>query len=155
MGTQWSPPGLSTLHRQSPSGACGCRMSHGGIPKASGKTSPYAHTELQKRSLAGCVANLILNFFLIPVWGIQGAAIATFMNYYICLWARIIDARYYIPFRFNGINNLLNTFALLIMCWMMIGKPFGYILWTIILLAFIVYRNYKSLLETVRKVLNR
>ena len=58
MGTQWSPPGLSTLHRQSPSGACGCRMSHGGIPKASGKTSPYAHTELQKRSLAGCVANL-------------------------------------------------------------------------------------------------
>ena len=122
-------------------------------------SSIYTATKHTKNSFwtsfAASVSNLILNFFLIPVWGIQGAAIATFMSYYLCFWARIIDARYYIPFKFNGINNLLNTSALLIMCWMIIGKPFGYVIWTTVLLVFIIYKNYQSLLETVKKVLHR
>lgn len=122
-------------------------------------SSIYTATKHTKNSFwtsfAASIANIVLNFFLIPVWGIQGAAIATFMSYYLCFWARIIDARYYIPFRFNGINNFINTLALLLMCWMMISKPIGYILWIIALLAFVIWSNYKSLLVTVRKLLNR
>lgn len=122
-------------------------------------SSIYTATKHTKNSFwtsfAACITNIILNFFLIPVWGIQGAAIATLMSYYLCFWTRMIDARYYIPFRFNGLNNFMNTVALLLMSWLMIAKPVSYILWIIILLIYVLWSNYKSLLVTAKKLLNR
>lgn len=122
-------------------------------------SSIYTATKHTKNSFwtsfAASMANIILNFFLIPEWGIQGAAIATFLSYYLCFWARIIDARYYIPFRFNGINSLLNTIALCFMCWFIIAKPVFYVLWIILLLAFVVWSNYKALMETAMKLIKR
>jgi len=122
-------------------------------------SSIYTATKHTKNSFwtsfAASMANIILNFFLIPDWGIQGAAIATFLSYYLCFWARIIDARYYIPFRFNGINSLLNTIALCFMCWFIIAKPVFYVLWIILLLAFVVWSNYKALMETAMKLIKR
>ncbi len=122
-------------------------------------SSIYTATKHTKNSFwtsfAASMANIVLNFFLIPEWGIQGAAIATFLSYYLCFWARIIDARYYIPFRFNGINSMLNTIALCFMCWFIVAKPVFYVLWIILLLGFVVWSNYKSLMETAKKLLNR
>ncbi len=122
-------------------------------------SSIYTATKHTKNSFwtsfAASMANIVLNFFLIPEWGIQGAAIATFLSYYLCFWARIIDARYYIPFRFNGINSLLNTIALCFMCWFIIAKPVFYVLWIILLLAFVVWSNYKALMETAMKLIKR
>lgn len=122
-------------------------------------SSIYTATKHTKNSFwtsfAASIANIVLNFFLIPEWGIQGAAIATFLSYYLCFWARIIDARYYIPFRFNGINSMLNTIALCFMCWFIIAKPVLYVLWIILLLAFVVWSNYKALMETAMKLIKR
>lgn len=122
-------------------------------------SSIYTATKHTKNSFwtsfAASMANIVLNFFLIPEWGIQGAAIATFLSYYLCFWARIIDARYYIPFRFNGINSLLNTIALCFMCWFIIAKPVLYVLWIILLLAFVIWSNYKALMETAMKLIKR
>ena len=122
-------------------------------------SSIYTATKHTKNSFwtsfAASAVNIVLNFFLIPEWGIQGAAIATFLSYYLCFWARIIDARYYVPFRFNGINSTLNTIALIFMCWIIISKPPVYILWVIVLFAFVIWSNYRSLLDTARKLLNR
>ena len=66
-------------------------------------------------ALVACAVNIPMNYFLIPEWGIQGAAVATFLSYAISFWARIIDARYYVPFRFDGLKNLLNMTVLLAM----------------------------------------
>lgn len=122
-------------------------------------SSIYTATKHTKNSFwtsfAASAVNIVLNFFLIPEWGVQGAAIATFLSYYLCFWARIIDARYYVPFRFNGINSTLNTIALIFMCWIIISKPPVYILWIIVLFAFVIWSNYRSLLDTARKLLNR
>lgn len=122
-------------------------------------SSIYTATKHTKNSFwtsfAASAVNIVLNFFLIPEWGIQGAAIATFLSYYLCFWARIIDARYYVPFRFNGINSTLNTIALIFMCWIIISKPPVYILWVIVLFAFVIWSNYRSLLDTARKLLNK
>lgn len=122
-------------------------------------SSIYTATKHTKNSFwtsfASSGANIVLNFFLIPEWGIQGAAIATFLSYYLCFWARIIDARYYVPFRFNGINSTLNTIALILMCWVIIAKPPVYVLWMIILFAFVIWSNYRFLMETAKKLLNR
>lgn len=121
--------------------------------------SIYSATKHTKNSfwtaLAACSVNIAMNYFLIPEWGIQGAAIATFLSYYICFWARIIDARYYVPFRFNGAKSLLNTFALILMGYFTIAQPRLYIVWTFILFAAIVISNYQSLMMTVKKLLRR
>ena len=106
-------------------------------------------------SLCAGVMNIILNFFLIPEWGIQGASIASFLSYLLCFLIRLIDARYYIPFKFSGIKLALNTAALILLAVFVIFEPALYGLWIFIVLAFVVISNYQSLIETVKKVLKR
>ncbi len=122
-------------------------------------SSIYTSTKHTKNSFwtsfAASVANIILNYFLIPVWGIQGASISTFLSYYLCFWARIIDARYYIPFRFNAFRSVINTTALIIMCMMIVKTPLLYGLWTFLLLAMVLFINYNSLMLTAKKLLRK
>ena len=121
--------------------------------------SIYSATKHTKNSfwtaLIACSVNLVMNFFLIPEWGIQGAAAATFLSYFICFWSRIIDARYYVPFRFNGLSSLLNTGLLFVMCWVIIAKvPFGIVI-SLIITGIILFLNYKAMLTTAQKLLRR
>jgi O-antigen/teichoic acid export membrane protein len=122
-------------------------------------SSIYTATKHTKNSFwtsfAASMANIVLNFFLIPEWGIYGACIATFLSYYLCFWARIIDARYYVPFRFDGIKSFVNTMVLVLMSWVIIAKPTAYILWVLIMIAFVVWSNYKAMIDTAKKLLNR
>lgn len=106
-------------------------------------------------ALVACGINIPMNYLLIPTWGIQGAAIATLLSYLICFWARIIDARYYVPFRFDGLKNLANMALLLIMCAVIIAEVKLWLLWIIILAAGVFALNYKALLITVNKLLKR
>ena len=121
--------------------------------------SIYSATKHTRNSfwtaLAACIVNLIMNYFLIPEWGIQGAAIATLLSYYICFWLRIVDARYYVPFSFNGGKSLLNTLALVIMSWLTISAPKFYILWELLIVTFVMLLNYEAVMATVRKLLKR
>ena len=122
-------------------------------------SSIYTATKHTKNSFwtsfVASMANIILNYFLIPVWGIQGASISTFLSYYLCFWARIIDARYYIPFKFNSIKSSVNTVVLLIMCYFMIAQPAFYGFFAFVLLAFVLVNNYQSLMITARKLLRK
>ena len=106
-------------------------------------------------SLVACAANIILNISLIPVWGIQGASLATFFSYYICFWIRIIDARYYVPFKFNWVRSLVNTAILFVMCWVLIKQVDLWVLWLFLLTCAVCFINYKALLVTVKKLLKR
>lgn len=106
-------------------------------------------------SLAACAANLILNYVMIPVIGIHGAAIATLMSYYLCFWARIIDARYYVPFKFNAIRSFVNTGVLVVMSIIVIKSPALWGMWLFILFAAVTVYNFKPMMATVKKVLKR
>ncbi len=121
--------------------------------------SIYSATKHTRNSfwtaLAACAVNLVMNYFLIPEWGIQGAAVATLLSYYICFWLRIVDARYYVPFRFSAGRSLLNTLALAIMCWLTISAPKMYILWELIITAAVVFINYEAVMATVKKLMKR
>ncbi|HRR75741.1 MAG TPA: polysaccharide biosynthesis C-terminal domain-containing protein [Ruminococcus sp.] len=122
-------------------------------------SSIYTATKHTKNSFwtsfAASMANIVLNFCLIPEWGIHGACIATFLSYYLCFWARIIDARYYVPFRFDGVRSFINTIVLILMCWAVIAKPAAYILLILVMLAFVVWSNYKAMIVTVRKLFRK
>ena len=102
-----------------------------------------------------CVLNIILNLKLIPLIGIQGAALATFICYLVCYWIRIIDARYYVPFKFSVSRNIYNTVLFLLMCSLVIFKVRFCIVWEIIIALFIFIKNYRPLLTMCRKLLRR
>lgn len=106
-------------------------------------------------SFAACSVNLFLNYIMIPVIGIHGAALATLLSYYLCFWARIIDARYYVPFKFDGVRCLANTGLLTIMSIIVITSPPLWALWLVMLFVVVAVYNFKPMMTTVKKVLNR
>ena len=92
---------------------------------------------------------------MIPVIGIHGAAIATLMSYYLCFWARIIDARYYIPFKFEASRSLLNTGLVVAMSIIVIKAPPMWWLWNVLIFAAVTDYNFKPMLDTVKKILKK
>ena len=121
--------------------------------------SIYSATKHTRNSfwtaLVACSVNIVLNIALIPEWGIQGASIATFLSYYVCFWVRIIDARYYVPFKFSMVRSLINTTLLFIMAWVIISAPMLWIIYLFALFITVITINYKSLLLTANKLLKR
>lgn len=108
-----------------------------------------------RTSLVACGVNLVMNFFLIPEWGLQGAAFATFLSYYICYWTRMIDSRYYVPFKFNMIKSSVNTILIFLMSWLIIADKSHWQIWNILIFATVVIINCKDLLSTFKKVLKK
>lgn len=64
-------------------------------------------------TMLGAITNIILNFFLIPRLGIQGAAIATFASYLVVYMARAIEIRKLYRFRDSSLQVAINTVLLL------------------------------------------
>lgn len=66
-------------------------------------------------AMLGAAINIVLNLFLIPsALGIQGAALATFVSYFIVFAVRTVNARAYIPFRFYPVVFIGCTLILVI-----------------------------------------
>lgn len=121
--------------------------------------SIYSATKHTKNSfwtaLIACSVNIVMNFALIPEWGIQGAAVATFLSYYFCYWARMVDARYYVPFKVNFTRNFFNTSVLLVMCAVAVFEPALWGLWLFIMTAAVGLVNLGPLTATVKKMLKK
>ena len=67
----------------------------------------------------------------------------------------MIDARYYVPFRFDIIKTVINTVALLLMSVLIIGAPKLYMLWGFLLFALVMFINYKAIIDTAKKLIKR
>lgn len=100
-----------------------------------------------------CVANIILNTYLIPIWGIQGASIATFLSYFICFWIRMVDARRYVPFKFSVPRNIINTVILLAMCRVTVQQT-GFVP-VVIMTLLIILLNIKAVFTTFRMLFKK
>ncbi len=73
--------------------------------------------------LAAFILNIVLNYLFIPIFDIQGAALATFLSYFLCFIIRIIDARRFVPFRYNPFVSYTGTALILLMCFFAIFRP--------------------------------
>ncbi len=69
-------------------------------------------------SLAAGVINIVLNFALIPKWGILGAAIATFISYFVVFFYRLFDTRKLIRFDYSMPKILINSAIIIAMVFM-------------------------------------
>ncbi|MFR0951176.1 MAG: lipopolysaccharide biosynthesis protein, partial [Ruminococcus callidus] len=74
-------------------------------------------------SLVAAIVNIVLNIILIHIWGIMGAAIATFASYFVCYCIRIVDARKYVPFPVNHAKFAANTAALFLLGIVVVEAP--------------------------------
>lgn len=106
-------------------------------------------------SLIGALVNVVLNFILIPIWGAQGAAIATFACYLVVFIIRAVNARKYIRFDLHPAKLAVNTLLTGVQCVLMLTEPPLWVLWQAILVAAVLVINAKPILRGVMQVLRR
>lgn len=106
-------------------------------------------------SLVAAIVNIVLNIILIHLWGIMGAAIATFFSYFVCYCIRIVDARRYIPFQVNHAKFLANSGILFLLGIVVIDAPPMWIPLLIVGLAFMVFYNFSAILQTLTQLKRR
>lgn len=103
----------------------------------------------------GAFLNIILNFFLIPMLGIQGAAIATCLSY-ICIFIyRLVDTRKYLLLNYK--RGIYGVFLLVISLMLLISfmeEPINYVL-LLIGFVFICSMNYNLIKPIIVRFVNK
>lgn len=103
-------------------------------------------------SMIGAVINVALNLLLIPVWGAHGAAIATFVCYFVVFIIRAINARRYIKFNMHPVKLSLNTAIVAAMCFAMVFETGGWIIVQCAGILAIVALNAKAIYSGIAKI---
>ena len=121
--------------------------------------SIYTATQHTKNAfitiLAVCISNIILNAVLIPIMGIQGAALATFLSYFLCYVIRIVDARRFVPFKCRPLISFAGTALMLAMCLLTEFRPRGYLLMELLITAVVCVVFVRPLMPLITRVMSR
>lgn len=104
---------------------------------------------------AGAVTNVVLNLILIPQWGANGAAFATFVSYFTVFLLRAIDTRRFVKIRFSSMKLALNTVLLLVQSLVMIHEVPGWLVIEIGITVLMVLLNLKSIFESLSRIFFR
>ena len=106
----------------------------------------------------GAGANILMNLWLIPRIGIQGAAIATLVSYLMCFGIRAVSARRLIPFRLFPVRLTVSTGLLVLqslLCfWTGPVQPFAQMA-AFVLLVVVNHRPIFEMLEQVLRVVRK
>ena len=107
-------------------------------------------------SMIGAVINIILNFLLIPTaLGPNGAAIATFVSYFVVFVIRAVNGQKYIRFRMHPVKLTVNTLIAGVQAFCMVVETPGWIVVQIAALALIFVINARPIIAGVLQVLRR
>ncbi|MCC8043342.1 MAG: polysaccharide biosynthesis C-terminal domain-containing protein [Oscillospiraceae bacterium] len=104
-------------------------------------------------ALVAAVVNLILNYLLIPRYGMYGAAIATAASYFSCFAVRIFDARKLIFFTVDYFRIFVNSVIIIVMCIFVAKQPTLWWLMNIVLFIIITLYNFSAIVKTLRRIL--
>lgn len=117
---------------------------------------------LEKKSIAsfatamlGASANLALNFFLIPIYGPNGAAFATLTSYVLMFMVRAIHTRRYLVVHWHYFRFALGFMLLAVQCVVMLLAPPLWIAAEILLFLSVTLLGGRDILSGVRKLLGR
>lgn len=103
-------------------------------------------------TFAGALVNVILNFLLIPRFGVNGAAFATFISYATVFIIRGANTRQFIKIRWNSLKLFTNTLILLSQSFVMIFEVSHWVVYEIVFLMIMVFINAKDVLINVKKL---
>ncbi len=102
-------------------------------------------------TFAGAAVNFALNWLLIPDYGANGAAFATFASYLLVFIVRAVHSRRYTPIAMQPPRIFLNLALLLAQTWVALTAPERWILWECLILLAIVACNFGNLLFLLRQ----
>lgn len=103
-------------------------------------------------TFAGALINVILNFLLIPGFGVNGAAFATFISYAAVFIIRAVNTRRFIKIKWNSIKLFVNTLILLAQSFVMISEVSHWVVYEMVFFMILVFINAKDVLINVRKL---
>ena len=106
-------------------------------------------------TILGAVSNVVLNFILIPIFGAQGAAIATFISYFLVFVVRLIHTRRWIHIRINTLAFILNTVLLIVQAALMCMEVHLWILYEVLIVLLIIWLNLSAIAQSVQKIISR
>ena len=108
-----------------------------------------------KRSAASFWTYIVLNLWLIPRMGIQGAAVATFASCLVVFLIRLVNARQLLPFPHSGRKLAIGVTALLVQTLFLLFRWPGWVLAQLAGLAVLLLLGLPALLSTLRVILYR
>ena len=105
-------------------------------------------------AMIGAVLNIILNLILIPSkLGVQGAAIATCISYFVVFLIRAADVRRFIPFKLYPIGLTENSILLMVQIVFMVLELPGWIWVQCVCMLLMLYLNRTPVKNTLGRVL--
>jgi O-antigen/teichoic acid export membrane protein len=103
----------------------------------------------------GAILNVILNLFMIPQMGAQGAGIATAISYFSVFALRAVHSKSFMPFDLKAGKVLINTIIVVLQAvFMILQLPYN-ALAQIILVALLGILNAKSIISALKKILKK
>lgn len=103
-------------------------------------------------SAVGAVANIILNFILIPHIGAIGAAIATMISYLVVWICRIIDTSKYVKLEIEYFKIILNSFLLILQSIVLVNEFKYFSVINIMLFIIIIIINSKEVISMIKMI---
>ena len=104
--------------------------------------------------LFGAVFNIVLNFALIPLIGVYGAAIATCISYFFVFVFRLVHTKKYIKYKIGNIEFILGSFILILSSAIIyINNNIGFVI-QVLLFGVSVCILGKPWLKLLRKVID-
>jgi O-antigen/teichoic acid export membrane protein len=106
-----------------------------------------------KTSVIGAIINVVLNIILIPIIGINGAAIGTMLSF-VAIWIlRIIDTKRFVDIKFNVVKLVLTLVIIFIQAGVLyFNYKFEYLI-QMSLLLIIILVNYHEIRVLLMKVI--
>ena len=101
----------------------------------------------------GAGFNILFNFWLIPLYGAQGAAIATFASYFIVFLIRAIHTRKYMKLATQPLRIATNLLLLLSQTWLALSEVRFSLALQILVVMLIIAVNFKYLLFLLRHIM--
>ena len=98
-------------------------------------------------SLIGAAANVIGNAVLIPVFGIMGAAMATFVSYIIIFMARAIHTQEFLKIQWGVLRFVISMAILTAQCYLIENR---YTIWSWLCCAVIALLHIRPLFKAVK-----
>ena len=103
--------------------------------------------------IAGAAINVVLNFILVPIFQVNGAAFATFLSYFCVFLIRATTTQKYIRIHWSPLRLAVNTILLLTECFVMILEP-DYWVWIEIAIVLAILKiNFRPVFENAKKLL--
>lgn len=105
-----------------------------------------------RTSLIGGILNIVLNFTLIPIIGLNGAAFATMISFFIVWIIRIYDARKFVTIKLNIKELILSFLIILIQIFTLYLNNKIYLIGEVLLLLLLIIVNKKIILSFISKI---